>query len=640
MTWHISVIVIQICTPRYTDNTCLVAVFFYFVTKMGSKRLSIAEIQQLLEESDSEEDFASDDSVGDPDWKDDEIIEDDDDELQNVMEEMCEEEADEANLTTDMNTMDAEQWTEYIGRHKNFPFTGKQGIQKAMISTSPLNIWEHIVNDEIIDFIVVETNRFAEQTMKKPTSKSARKSVWVSTTNKEIKNFLGLSMWMGLVQLGKISDYWSLSALYKQYLPSKIMSRNRYQLLLAMIHFCNNEDIKKNDRLCKISTLLLKLKENYQNLYTPGQDFVIDESLVPWRGRLIFKQYIPNKTHKYGIKLFKLCSLEGYTWNIKIYSGKSATGEVEKNLAEKVCMELSEKLLNEGRTLFIDNFYTSYNLAKTFLERKTHVVGTLRANKKDIPKDILGKKISRGEVISKEDSNGIVVLKWRDTRDVRMLSTKHAPTLEKIQPKPTTNKKNRNQQGSWSEEPNPQTSCDGKQSREKPYPSTSGEDQSSSKRKVKKVNQKPIAILAYNNGKAGIDKSDQMTSYGSCLKKGVKWYRKLAFEFLLGISVVNAWVVFRQLTGSKMHIRKFREILVKELLEINDQVEVKRPKLLHHLKDRIINGKKIRRKCVECYTTMTKKEGRAFARKHAKMVFTFCENCESQLCRDCFNKVH
>ncbi|CAH2002927.1 unnamed protein product [Acanthoscelides obtectus] len=39
-------------------------------------------------------------------------------------------------------------------------------------------------------------------------------------------------------------------------------------------------------------------------------------------GRLILKQYIPQKTHKYGIKLFKLCCDNGYTWNLKIYAGK------------------------------------------------------------------------------------------------------------------------------------------------------------------------------------------------------------------------------------------------------------------------------------------------------------------------------
>lgn len=45
-----------------------------------------------------------------------------------------------------------------------------------------------------------------------------------------------------------------------------------------------------------------------------GKNIVIDEILISWCGKLIFhKQYIPNKTHKYVIKLFKLCSSKEYT---------------------------------------------------------------------------------------------------------------------------------------------------------------------------------------------------------------------------------------------------------------------------------------------------------------------------------------
>jgi len=87
------------------------------------------------------------------------------------------------------------------------------------------------------------------------------------------------------------------------------------------------------------------------------------------------------------------------------------------------------KTFPQGRTLYIDNFYTSYELAISCLNRKTHVVGTLRNNKKFLPKDILHCKLRKGEMVSKEDDNEIVVLKWRDTRDVRILSTKHAPIM-------------------------------------------------------------------------------------------------------------------------------------------------------------------------------------------------------------------
>lgn len=98
-------------------------------------------------------------------------------------------------------------------------------------------------------------------------------------------------------------------------------------------------------------------------------------------------------------------------------------------MAQNVCLQLVEKLFYQGRTLYIDNIYTGYDLAVSCLNRKTHIVGTLKNNKKFIPKTILHHKLRRGEIISKEDDNGIVVLKWKDTQDVRILSTKHAPIM-------------------------------------------------------------------------------------------------------------------------------------------------------------------------------------------------------------------
>lgn len=335
---------------------------------------------------------------------------------------------------------------------------------------------------------------------------------------------------------------------------------------------------------------------------------------MPWRGRLIFRQYIPNKAHRYGIKLFKLCSVDGYTWALRVYAGKSATGEREIGLAKNVCLQLCGDLLNEGRTLYVDNFYTSYELARAMLDKNTHLVGTLRANKRNIPKEVLQSKLKKGEIISREDQNGIVILKWRDTRDVRLLSTRHPPTMVPLH--------SRNNQG--------QVCTNGDQlpsaENQGPYQSTSSAPQipasqtvlpaslsqpstsqttepvrTNRKRKSRKATEKPMAVLAYNKGKAGIDKSDQMASYATTLRKGVKWYRKLGIELLLGTAVVNAWVLYKYATKQKIQIRVFRERLAASLLDIpSGKIHLERQGnsasstcSYHHLSDRVSeDGKK------------------------------------------------
>ena len=35
-------------------------------------------------------------------------------------------------------------------------------------------------------------------------------------------------------------------------------------------------------------------------------------------------------------------------------------------------------------------------------------------------------------MVAQEESHGILVLKWRDTRDVHVLSTKHGPDMEEV----------------------------------------------------------------------------------------------------------------------------------------------------------------------------------------------------------------
>ena len=44
--------------------------------------------------------------------------------------------------------------------------------------------------------------------------------------------------------------------------------------------------------------------------YSLGKEACIDESLVPFRARIVFRQYIPSKRYKYSIKIFKLCAKE------------------------------------------------------------------------------------------------------------------------------------------------------------------------------------------------------------------------------------------------------------------------------------------------------------------------------------------
>lgn len=174
---------------------------------------------------------------------------------------------------------------------------------------------------------------------------------------------------------------------------------------------------------------------------------------------------------------------------------------------------------------------------------------------------------------------------------------------------------------------------------------------------------KPPAIIAYNNAKKGVDISDQMSSYYTSLRKSLKWYRKVAFEVLLGTCVVNAWVIYNSYGNNpKMDMLCFREKIVEGLITSTDTEEVeaevdtpapvneneqrlkkrKRGRNSHRIAKYEGTARKNRRRCAECYKNIKQEKGSKEARVKAAKVLTFCEDCEDQptMCLPCFKKFH
>lgn len=137
------------------------------------------------------------------------------------------------------------------------------------------------------------TNSFAiiKMTGSDAAYKSARMREWKPTSAAEIKRFFGLIILMGIVKLPKISDYWPKDPVLGQNFPRTIMSRNRFDLLLQMLHFSQQDEENKSNRLHRIEKLLEVVNRNFQKNYSPSEEICIDESVVPFRGRIIFRQY-------------------------------------------------------------------------------------------------------------------------------------------------------------------------------------------------------------------------------------------------------------------------------------------------------------------------------------------------------------
>ncbi|KAG5867061.1 hypothetical protein JTB14_007706 [Gonioctena quinquepunctata] len=114
----------------------------------------------------------------------------------------------------------------------------------------------------------------------------------------------------------------------------------------------------------------------------------------------------------------------GYMLKFSVYEGKS-TGSVDDTLGARVVKDLSEKYIDKGYCLYFDNFFSTFDLVKGLLEKKT-----FRSDRERYPRELLRseKQIKKGDsdyAFHGENS----FTKWKDPgqKSVILLSSFHDP---------------------------------------------------------------------------------------------------------------------------------------------------------------------------------------------------------------------
>lgn len=164
-------------------------------------------------------------------------------------------------------------------------------------------------------------------------------------------------------------------------------------------------------------------------------------------------------------------------------------------------------------------------------QRNTKYCGTLRKNRFRLPLQLKSTKVKKNDTKRVINSDGIRVVKYKDQRDVYMISTFHGVDTEE------TGRSNRRGEAIF----------------------------------------KPTVTMDYNRVKGGIVLSDQMIVYYSPARKSVKWFRKVLME-CIRMAVVNSWVLCNRYydgnNGRKMRLGSFVKRVAMSLLKIEDQAPV------------------------------------------------------------------
>ena len=412
------------------------------------------------------------------------------------------------------------EWSDDNPTIKQFTFNEDTGLKiEAPDDDNPLFFFNLFVNDELLQQIEDRSNYYAAPVINtsRPLRRSSVLNTWKDVTFEETKQFFGLVFHMGIVAMPSYRSYWSKDRLYSNKLFKSVMSRNWFQSIMRFLIF-GEEPTFQDDRLRKIRFLLNHLNNATAEVYTPDKDLSLDESMMLWRGRLVFSQYIKSKRHKYGVKFFELYTNDGFVLKTEIYSGTKFADIQSMGQNAAIVIHLMNPYLDKGYHVFTDNWYNSVPLTKYMSDRKTYITGTLRADRKHQPEAVSKKKLKKGEMVF-QPSDDITITKWKDKRDVRMITNVFVPEIVE-----TVNR-------------------------------------------YGKTNDKPNVVDVYNQNMSGIDRPDQMLSYHSGLRKTIRWYKNVGVH-IMEILLANALYLYFKLTPSPKikSMREFKECVIRNLI--------------------------------------------------------------------------
>lgn len=456
----------------------------------------------------------------------------------------------------------------YNNQLKNEYFL-KNNDKKIISESSPTKIFEFFFSKSIKEYIIEAS---AEKGLK--------------FTLSEMNIFLGIIIFSTFNKRTSERDYWSTDPLLECSIVKSRMSRNRFLEIKTGLKCAKNKDENAKDPAWRVRTILEKFKSNAKCYGYFQTALSVDEMMVKFKGRLIFRQYIRNKPVRFGIKMWALCGSDGYVFECDIYCGKNSQSDgklANCALGSRVVMNMTEKFLLatprkklEKYHLYFDNYFASPDLTIHLQKIGLKSTGTVKQNRVKV-NNKLDKNVPRGTMkVVHEKNSGLNYITLMDSKEVSLLSTAAGVN-------PLKNVK--------------------RYSKEK---------------KGKDDIPMPDAFSNYNKYMGGVDIHDQYCSALLPIFRSKKWTWVVLMRVIQS-SIANAVILYNAVRENKkkMSAKDFAMEIVRNYLIKESSSALKSHKL---------ETQKKRKYCSNDICEIRTR--------------SWCENCSKYFCKECFAKFH
>ncbi|XP_041456484.1 piggyBac transposable element-derived protein 5-like [Lytechinus variegatus] len=426
-------------------------------------------------------------------------------------------------------------WTHQVRATPPPPFNAVQPGPGMLFppGTPELDYFNLLFPESLIEQLMIETNRFAEQSQGDKAN-----AHWQPLTLTEMKAYLGIRIYMSILSLPHQDMYWSTDWLFGNLACSQIMPKNRFQNIAR--NFSANDmttnppvTAPDHDKLHAIRPVLNTVLQSIKESYNPHQNMCIDETIITYKGKLGWRQRSADGS-TVGIKVWmRADSTNGYVNDFQFYTGKSQTGKMEGGLAARVVLDLTKDLHNSNAIINMKGFFCSPYLLERLFDLGIRGRGTVKADRKDFPEAQLGSKsfTQHGQSAVVQKGNTCAYA-WKDKRVVHVLSTADDATV--------TDNVTRKQRDGWV----------------KPVPC-------------------PQAMSNCNKYLHGVSHANQLRLEYPSSRTSNKWWHYL-FWFIFDTCMANAYIIMKEtymnanhgsLSGTrKMCTLEFKKNLAKQLV--------------------------------------------------------------------------